>query len=124
MAVAENQDDAARVLTSFEIVTPNAKNPSGTLFDFENLHHARQNFKDELAAKIAYTQARVHKLVPFETLFTRKSCVEYLADAKEFLADQELRVKKTPAGFSRPKRKDDKDKRVILSRHGNKRTDE
>ena len=43
--------------------------------------------------------------------------MEHLEDAKEFLADQEIRVKKTPAGFARPKRLDkDNDKRVILSR--------
>ena len=38
MVVAEKKDEAARVLTSFEIVTPNTKNPSNTLFDFDHLH--------------------------------------------------------------------------------------
>lgn len=49
-------------------------------------------------------QSRMENLIPFETLFTKKSCLDYLEQAREFLQDEELKVKKTPSGFSRPPR--------------------
>ena len=60
---------------------------------------------------------RAEHLLPFETLFTRKSCLDYLEQAKEFLADEEIRVAKTPAGFNRPKKNHS---RIVFHKH-NKR---
>ena len=73
------------------------------LFNFDKLNDARENFKNDLAAKRAFCQARAENMVAFDTLFTRKSCLDVLHMAKEFLADEEMRVKKTPAGFNRPR---------------------
>ena len=75
----------------------------GDLFDFTKLNIARRNFADDLKAKRMMMKIRAEHLVPFETFFTRKSCLDVLENAKEFLADEEVRVSKTPAGFMRPK---------------------
>ena len=50
-------------------------------------------------------QLRLQNLAPFETYFTRKSYLDYLEQAKEFLADEEKRVSKTPAGYKRALRR-------------------
>ena len=52
-------------------------------------------------------------LLPFETIFTKKSCLDYVKQAKEFMQDEERRALKTPAGFNRPLKQK---KRVVLSR--------
>lgn len=88
------------MLGSLEVIAPQL--PTKNLFDFEALHNQRQNFKEELERKRVQTQMRIQALTPFETYFTKKSCLDYLKEANEFLGDEEVRVKKTPAGFSRP----------------------
>lgn len=89
------------LLGSFE-VTP-AQATGKNLFDFEQLHKQRQLFKEELERKRTFTQMRTQALTPFETLFTKKSCIDYLKQAQEYLFDEEVRARKTPAGFARPK---------------------
>ena len=68
-----------------------------------------------------FTNARTQALTPFETLFTKKSCLDYLKEANEYLYDEETRVKKTPAGFFRPKKNQTQDRSVVLSRHRRQR---
>jgi len=57
-------------------------------------------------------------MTPFETYFHKKSCLDFLAEAREYLADESMRVSKTPAGFNRPR---DASRKALLPK---KSTDE
>ena len=99
--MGELTDRDSPTFDQFQIVQ--VLNAKENLFDFDHLHKKRQELKNEIAEKKAYSHWRARQLVPFETYFTKKSCLDFLSDAKEFLGDEEVRVKKTPAGFNRPR---------------------
>lgn len=109
----DNQSKGVRSVT-------HAQNNFGLgLFNFENIHQKRQDFKDELAQKIAFSQNRINSMTPFEVLINKQSCLDILREAQEFLVDEEVRVAKTPAGFKRPKDNKSMDKRTVFSRQQN-----